>query len=230
MKLGLLIPAAGQGKRMKARKNKQFLMLRDKPLLAHTIGIFFKNPIIEIDQIIVVVRKEERAYCQKEIIDKYFDNTIKLVTGGETRRQSVFNGLKSFSPSIDYVIIHDGARPLLPREVIGKLINSVKRYQAVTLGVKMKDTIKKIDKEGQVISTLNRNELVSIQTPQAFKYELIMKAHKEVSDTERVTDDASLVELYGHQVIVVEGSYENIKVTTHSDLVISEAILKNRGR
>ncbi len=227
MRIGVVIPAAGQGKRMKTAVNKQYLTLIGRPVLVHTIELFSANP--EIDQIIVVVREDERKYCQNEIINKYFKIPIKLVAGGETRRQSVFNGLKAFSPAIDYVIIHDGARPLLPGNLLDSFIGSLGRYKALTMGVNVKDTIKRINNNKLVVETLDRNSLISIQTPQGFNYNLIMEAHRRVSEDKKVTDDSSLVELIGYQVKVFKGSYENIKITTPFDLALAELILKNRG-
>jgi len=226
MSFGVVIPAAGQGKRMNTRINKQYLILNDRPVLAHTIDLFFHHP--GIAQLVVVVREDEMDYCRQKIIDKYFNSSVKLVAGGKTRRQSVFAGLKAFSPAIDYVIIHDGSRPLLPRNLIDETIEAVVEHRAITMGVNLKDTIKKTDDQGFVLETPLRSELVSIQTPQAFAYKIIMQAHREVPENIMVTDDASLVEHLGLPVKVIRGSYENIKITTPMDLVIAETILKKR--
>jgi 2-C-methyl-D-erythritol 4-phosphate cytidylyltransferase len=228
MSTGVIIPAAGQGKRMQNSINKQYLPLYDRPVLAHTIDLFNNYP--DITQIVVVVAEEEIDYCQSNIIDKYFDRSIKLVAGGKTRRHSVFEGLKAFSPATDYIIVHDGSRPLLPEYLIGMVIKAVKECHAVTLGVELKDTIKRKDSRGYITETLARDEFVSIQTPQAFDYQIIMRAHQEIELEVTITDDASLVEAIGVSVKVINGSYENIKITTPMDLIIAETILKKRGR
>jgi len=228
MSTGVIIPAAGQGKRMRNSINKQYLTLYDRPVLAHTIDLFNNYP--GITQIVVVVAEEEIDYCQAKIIDKYFDKSIKLVAGGKTRRHSVFEGLKAFSPATDYILVHDGSRPLLPEHLIGRVIKAVKEYHALAVGVELKDTIKKRNSEGYITETLTRDEFVSIQTPQAFDYQIIMKAHQEIASEVPVTDDASLVEAIGISVKVISGSYENIKITTPMDLLVAETILKKRGR
>jgi 2-C-methyl-D-erythritol 4-phosphate cytidylyltransferase len=226
MKIGAVIPAAGQGKRMKTRINKQYLQLAGRPLLAHTIDIFTNDAII--DQIVVVVGKDEIEYCRQEIIQKYNLGNVKLVAGGETRQQSVYAGLMAFSPAISYVIIHDGARPLLPSGVLKGIVNKLEEYKAITAGVKVKDTIKIKDKQNYVTETLARDRLMAIQTPQAFEFDLISKAHEAASGDLVATDDASLVEALGHEVKVIEGSYQNIKITTPVDMKYANAILRSK--
>ena len=224
MKIGAVIPAAGQGKRMKAQMNKQYLQLNDRPLLAHTLNIF-KNEK-KIDEVVVVVREDEIEYCQKEIIQKHNFSNVKIVAGGETRQQSVYAGLMGFSPAINYVIIHDGARPLLPGEVLERIINNLKSYDAITAGVKVKDTIKVKNDQNYVLETPDRDKLIAVQTPQAFDYDLICRAHRNIPQELTATDDASLVEALGHEVKIIEGSYRNIKVTTPEDLIYAEAMLQ----
>ncbi len=227
MPFGVVIPAAGQGKRMISKLNKQYLTLLGLPVLAHTIALFSDYPGIE--ELVVVVREEELDFCRENVLKKYFNRPIKLIAGGRTRRESVYAGLKAFSPAIDYVIIHDGARPLLPTTIISEVIREVKEHIAVTTGIRLKDTIKRLTDNNYVAETPPRNELVAIQTPQAFLYKTILKAHQETESDLMVTDDASLVEELGVQVKVIKGSEENIKVTTPLDMVVAENILKNRG-
>lgn len=226
MRVGVVIPAAGLGKRMGSDVNKQYLLLLDRPVLAHTIQLFYQYP--SITQIIVVVRENELSFCRTELINKYFNCSIQLIAGGKTRRESVYAGLKAFSAAIDYVIIHDGARPLLTKQVLNQVIESLPDYRALTVGVELKDTIKRIDQGTLVVETPNRSEFVSIQTPQAFAYDLLMRAHQEAPAQIPVTDDASLVERLGYPVKVVKGSDENIKITTRFDLQVAEMILMNR--
>lgn len=228
MSIGVVIPAAGQGKRMRSKKNKQYLDLLERPVLAHTISLFTESSLFV--KIVVVVREDELDFCRENIIKKYFEREIILVAGGKTRRQSVFAGLQVFSPAIDYVIIHDGARPLLTKGLLKKVVEGVQKYQAVTVATRLKDTVKKINDKEEVIATPDREKLAAIQTPQAFNLNILKKAHKTVSLDKKITDDASLVEHIGYKVKVLNGSYENIKITTPIDLAIAKIILKKRKR
>lgn len=227
MNIGVIIPAAGQGKRMKKDINKQYLQLGDRPLLAHTLEVFANNN--KIDQIVVVVKKEEMDYCQKKIINKYGFENLKLVAGGETRQQSVYAGLMAFSPAINYVIIHDGARPLISKELLNKVIEKLSKYKALTTAIPVKDTIKIVDKESFVQETPDRDSLRAIQTPQAFEYDLIYEAHENFDGKAKATDDASLVERMGHKVKVIRGENSNIKITTPIDLVYAQNILRKNN-
>jgi len=228
MSIGVVIPAAGQGKRMKSDIKKQFIKLLGRPVLAHTLSVFINNT--KINQIIVVVHEDEIDYCKNNIINKFSDSKIKIVAGGKTRRESVFNGLKALSPVIDYVIIHDGARPLLTQDLLNKVIKSLTSHTAIIVGTSLKDTVKRVDKEQIVQDTPERSSLMAIQTPQAFLYDIIMEAHQNVPEEHSVTDDASLLEYIGKEIKIIEGSYENIKITTPLDLIIAENILKQRKR
>ncbi|MEJ6949608.1 2-C-methyl-D-erythritol 4-phosphate cytidylyltransferase [Natronospora cellulosivora (SeqCode)] len=229
MGFGVIIPAAGQGKRMKSSVKKQYLELLGLPVLVHTLSLFVNHP--EIIQIIIVVQKDEIDYCTLNIVDKYFNKKdIQVVAGGKTRRESVFAGLKVFSPALDYVIIHDGARPLITNKLLNKVVSSVKKEKAVTLGSKLKDTIKKVNEKKVVLETPDRKEFMAIQTPQAFLYKTILEAHQRVPQDAVVTDDASLLEYMGYDVKIIEGSYENIKITTPIDMVVAESIISGRKR
>jgi len=225
MAFGALIPAAGQGKRMRSSIKKPYLILDDRPVLAHAIELFSGHD--NIKEIVVVVNKNEMEYCQDRIINKYFDIPIMLIAGGKTRRESVYAGLKVFSPAIDYVIIHDGVRPLLPAKLVDRIMKAVKKYQAVITGIEVTDTIKEVAEDGFVIDTPARDKLWAIQTPQAFLYEIIMKAHREVPDRLKVTDDASLLEEIGVAVKVIKGSKKNIKITRPLDMVLAERLLQD---
>ncbi len=228
MSIGVVIPAAGQGKRMKSNFKKQFIQLLGRPVLTHTLSVFINNT--KIDQIIVVVNVDDIEYCKNNIINKFSDSRIKIVAGGKIRRESVFAGLKAFSPVIDYVIIHDGARPLLTQDLLNKVIKSLTIHTAIAVGTGLKDTVKRIDKHKIVRDTPERSSLMAIQTPQAFLYDIIMEAHRNVPEEQPVTDDASLLEYIDKKVKIVEGSYENIKITTPLDLIIAENILRQRKR
>lgn len=221
-----IVVAGGKGTRMGKEINKLFLKLKDKPILAHTLEKFEKNKLI--DTIILVAAREEVEYCKKEIIEKYsLKKVMKIVSGGNDRRESVLNGLKAVEHA-DIVLIHDGARPFVDYKIIADGIRYAKLYGASACGVEPKDTIKLIDKSGFSKETLNRSDLFCVQTPQCFKMELILAAHEYVKDKDLViTDDTSVVEKYGEKVFLYKGNYNNIKITTPEDLIIGENILQN---
>ncbi|HAK41573.1 MAG TPA: 2-C-methyl-D-erythritol 4-phosphate cytidylyltransferase [Clostridium sp.] len=220
-----IILAAGQGKRMGANINKQFLTLLGKPVLYHTIKAFSDNE--NIDNIIVICAESDMEYCKKNIVEKYDLKKVKaLVKGGKERQDSVYNGLKAIE-SCDIVLIHDGARLFVTEEIINNGIKNAKKYGACTCGVKSKDTIKIKDKEGFAKETLNREDTFIVQTPQCFKYDIIINCHEELKKTKfEVTDDAMIVEKFNKKVYLYEGSYLNIKLTTPEDMIIGENILK----
>ena len=221
----VVIVSAGKGSRMKADINKQFLKLNQKEVIAHTIDKFYNNE--NIDEIVVVVREDESDFFKEHIIDKYKYENIKIAFGGKERQDSVFNGLKSVDKSCEIVLIHDGARPFVTDEIINNSIESAKENKCVIVGVAVKDTIKVINENNEVLDTPDRSTLWSIQTPQVFTYESIMKSHKKAKEENYYgTDDSMLMEHFGYKVTVVEGSYNNIKITTPEDLKIGEEILK----
>lgn len=220
-----IILAAGKGNRMGAEINKQFLKLRERPILYYTLKAFEENK--NIDEIILVAAKEEIDYCKENIVKKYNFNKIKkVVEGGKERQYSVLNGLNTLN-DCNIVIIHDGARPFLTEKIINEGIAYAKEYGACACGVTPKDTIKVMDKENFSIDTPNRQELFCVQTPQCFKYDLILDSHIKINNEKlKVTDDTMVVEKYGHKVYLYKGEYTNIKITTPEDMVIGEKILE----
>lgn len=221
----VVIVSAGRGSRMKADINKQFLKIGDKEVIAHTIDKFYNNK--NIGEIIIVVREDEKEFFQVNIIDKYGYENIKIVFGGKERQDSVYNGLKEVGQNCEIVLIHDGARPFVTNEIIEKSIECAKEYKCAIVGVPVKDTIKIVDENNEVCDTPNRSTLWSIQTPQVFDYSLIITAHEKAKyDKYYGTDDSMLMEYLGYSVKVVEGSYNNIKITTPEDLKIAEEILR----
>lgn len=221
----VVIVSAGRGSRMKADINKQFLKLKGKEVIAHTIDKFYNNK--NIDEIVVVVKEDEADFFRRNIIDKYGYKNIKIAFGGKERQDSVFNGLKAVNERCDIVLIHDGARPFVTDEIIKNSIECAKKNKCVIVGVPVKDTIKIINKDNEVCDTPNRSTLWSIQTPQVFEYSSIIKAHQRAKEENYYgTDDSMLMEYFGYNVKVVEGSYNNIKITTPEDLKIGEEILK----
>lgn len=225
--LGVVIPAAGQGKRMGASGNKLFLMLADRPILAHTLKLFEDS--LKVKEIIVVGSAEDLPKI-KELVSKYQFSKVSHVTlGGKERQESVYAGVRALSPAIQRVAVHDGARPLLTLDQLNRFFTESEKYRAAIMAVPVKDTIKRVNKAGQVLETPPRESLRAVQTPQVFERELLERAHRRGLDEGFLgTDDASLVEWLGEPVQVLDGSLENIKMTTPEDLWLAESILKKR--
>ncbi len=227
MKVTAILVAAGKGKRM-GRKEKMFISLRGKPLIAHALEALNKLSII--DEIILVVNRANRERVDREIVRRYrLKKVSRIVIGGATRTESVYKGLREVSEETDFVLVHDGARPFIEKETVTAALKQARRFGAAVVGVAVKATIKKI-KQGLIVdSTLAREKLWEIQTPQVFKRQLICEAYREgQSGGIRATDDSSLVERIGHRVKIVTGSYDNIKITTPQDLAVAEVILRKR--
>ncbi|WMJ80316.1 2-C-methyl-D-erythritol 4-phosphate cytidylyltransferase [Clostridium sp. MB40-C1] len=220
----VVILAAGKGSRMKAQINKQFLKLKEKPILYYTLKSFCQNKYI--DNIVLVVAKGEKNYCRENVINKYNISKIKaVVEGGNTRQESVLNGLRAAN-GCDIVLIHDGARPFVENNIIENGIKYAEAYGASACGVNSKDTIKLRDSSGFSTGTLDRNVLFCVQTPQCFKYDVILKCHERaVLEDIEATDDTMIAEKFNHKVYLYNGSYNNIKITTPEDLIIGEKIL-----
>lgn len=223
---GVVIVAAGTGSRMKKDINKQFIKLKNKEIVAHTIEKFYNSE--NIDDIVVVIREDEEEYFNKNIKEKYGFTNIKVAHGGNERQDSVFNGIKMLKKECEVVLIHDGARPFVTDDIIKRSINKANEHNAIVVGVKVKDTIKVVSDNGNIIDTPNRSYLWAVQTPQVFKYDIITKAYEDAYNNNYYgTDDAMLVERIGYNVKIIEGSYNNIKITTQEDLEFGEQILKN---
>jgi len=221
----VIIPAAGQGRRMNAPINKQYLAIHGKPILAYTLDVFEQCALIK--EIILVINKDEFKICRQQVLRPYHYTKVKLVEGGSTRQQSVYEGLKAVNPKADIVMTHDGARPIIQESVIIQSIYETMEHQATVVGVPAKNTIKVINADGFVEYTPNRDYLVEIQTPQTFEIQLLRRAHENaIEESVEGTDDAFLVERLGYQVKIVTGHYTNIKITTPEDLIIAEAIIK----
>jgi len=221
---GVVIVAAGSGKRMGGQRNKLWLPLAGEPILAHTVRLFVSHQ--EIGQIVLVVSETDRdevlAWLEKENIQ------LTVVLGGAERQDSVRNGLEALR-DCTHVLVHDAARPFVTPEQISQIISQVRRDQATILAVPVKDTIKVVGETGVVESTPARESLWAVQTPQAFRMSLLKEAHLAAWSAGRIgTDDAMLVEWLGHPVTVMQGSYENIKITTPDDLLLGEEILRKR--
>lgn len=222
-----IITAAGKGTRMNSDINKQYIDIAGLPVLARTIAAFENCEAIA--DIIVVVNEEDIQYCRRNIIEQYNFTKVKaLISGGSERQNSVYKGLCAVNKSSKIVLIHDGARPFVSKKNIIDCILAAKEFDACGIGVRLKDTIKICDQNGFVKTTPDRSSLWSIQTPQAFTYDIIMNAHKMAIQSGYIgTDDLVLVERQGVQVKIIEGSYQNIKITTPEDLIIGESIVKS---
>ena len=228
MKCTAIILAAGQGKRMKTKVQKQFLMLQGKPLLYYSLACFQKSD--EIQEIVVVTGKESIDYCRSEIIEKYgFTKVKSIAEGGKERYDSVYAGLEACSADTDYVFIHDGARPFVTEDIIKRTKEVAVTYQACIAGMPSKDTVKIIDENNMVSATPERSRVWSVQTPQVFLYSLIKEAHDTARSVsmQGITDDTMVVEQYKNTPVhIVEGAYENIKITTPEDILVAEKILE----
>ena len=222
---GVVIVAAGTGSRMNMGINKQFIKLEGKEIIAYTIEKFYNNSNIE--DIVVVVKEDESEFFKKEILDKYNFKKVKIAYGGKERQDSVYNGLKLLDEKCDVVLIHDGARPFVSDKIIDKSIEEAKEHKAIVVGVPVKDTIKVIDNDKNIVDTPNRSVLWAVQTPQTFDYNILIDAYKDAFKNKFYgTDDAMLVERIGYKVKMLEGSYNNIKITTQEDLNIGSQILR----
>lgn len=223
MKVTAIVLLAGNSTRFDSTTPKQFFEINGKPLAFYSIGIFEES--INVDEIVLVTKKE---YINdvKDLVNKYnFKKVINIVEGGNTRQKSVSNGLKAVSENTDIVAIHDGARPIISQELIGKCIESAKNYGASTVAIPCVDTTVVSKDKILIDNMLDRKTLWSVQTPQCFNLSLIKKAHKEAK-IDDASDDASLVKNIGHDVSLVLGSKTNIKVTTQDDLPIVEALIE----
>jgi 2-C-methyl-D-erythritol 4-phosphate cytidylyltransferase len=226
MNVSAVIVAAGKGIRMGHTVNKVYLPIAGKPVLYYSLKTF--DEIDWIKEIVAVVSKEEMEYCQENVVKKYFfKKPIKLVEGGSERQYSVYNGIINTEGDCEIIAIHDGARPLIEKEIVIKALKEAYLHKAVALGVPVKDTIKVVDGKNFILNTPDRKYLWAIQTPQVFERNLIIKAHQRaLEDGFLGTDDTVLVERLGYKVKVVEGDYRNIKITTPEDLIVAEAFLK----
>ncbi|SCP99017.1 2-C-methyl-D-erythritol 4-phosphate cytidylyltransferase [Anaerobium acetethylicum] len=221
-KVVAIVLAAGQGTRMNSPIQKQFLLVKGKPLVYYSLLEFQES---DVDEIILVVSPGCIESCRQDIVETYnFDKVVKIIEGGQERYNSVYNGIKAIG-SCAYLLIHDGARPFVDQEIIKRTIESVKEYRACVVGMPVKDTIKIADGKEFIKETPDRSLLWQIQTPQAFEYSLVKDAYEKVLDLAdiNVTDDAMVVEAATDiKVKLIRGSYENIKITTPEDLKIAE--------
>lgn len=227
MKNCVIIVAAGSGKRMRSAIAKQYIELKGRTILSYTIETF--NNSENIDDIVLVTSSDAIDYVKKEIIEKYgFDKVRTVVEGGAERQDSVYRGLKAVDSDTDVVLIHDGVRPFVADKYIAELESVAMEFGGCVLGAPVKDTIKVCDSEGYITDTPKRETFWLAQTPQCFKYDIIMKAYEKAEkEGYRGTDDSMLAERLGIRIKMVKGDYDNIKITTPEDLYMGEVILEN---
>jgi len=232
VKTAAIITAAGAGIRMGSDQAKQFMDLDGRPLLAVTVERF--DLCSDVGGIVLVVPPGQLEYCREKIVKSYgFAKVIHVVAGGKRRQDSVRLGLEATEGHYPYVLIHDGVRPLVSPGLISRIVREMDRYRAVIPALAARETIKEADGAGLVVKTHDRRALWLVQTPQAFRYEDILEAHRRAlrENWEEMTDDALLVERTGIPVKIIEGSEENIKITTPRDLELARFLLtKGRGR
>ena len=227
VKYNVIVLAAGQGKRMNAGKNKQFIELLNEPLIIHTLKNFIQDSWCQ--NIYLVINPNEQEQMEDLIVSYQWQDQITFVHGGRERQESGYQGLLAISEEQQdmIVMIHDGARPFVEKSHLHELAQAANKKKAALLAVPVTDTIKR--KNGDKIETLDRSTLWAAQTPQAFNYPLIKKAHEQAIASEYLgTDDVSLVEALGEPVDIVHGTYQNVKLTTQEDIVRAEMILERQ--
>lgn len=229
MFVSVIIAAAGNSTRYGTGKSKQFLILDNTPVLIKSIQAF--EEIDDVKEIIVTARKQDFDIIE-DFIAQYGVRKVKhIVEGGATRQDSIYAAVEKVDEKADLIAVHDGARPLIKRKVIESVIQKADEVNAAACAVPVKDTIKIIDSSGKIVTTPERDALRAVQTPQVFRLSLYKEAiEKAVSDGKQYTDDCQLVESMGYPVYLVDGDYENIKITTPDDLLVAEKFLSERRK
>ncbi len=222
-KVGAIVVAAGTGKRM-GGVEKIFANLAGKPLLAHTVDVFQRCPAI--DQLVIVLSKQRLDEGWRLVKEHRWSKVSEVCPGGARRQDSVKEGLGRLS-GCQWVVIHDGARPCLSQGLIEEGLSEARQSGAAIPALPVTDTIKVVSSDHFVTKTPLRQRLWSVQTPQVFRFDIINEAYRKAQG--EATDDATLVENLGYKVKVYPGSYTNIKVTTPEDLILAEAIFRERG-
>lgn len=230
MKAGAVVAGAGKGERVGLPEGKQFHRLAGIPVLARSL--LNLEAVEEVEEIVLVVNPEEIDRARKEIISAYGLHKVSgVVAGGEYRQESVFNALRSLSRPVDFVVVHDGARPLATPALFRRVLKALRdaECEGVITAVPVVDTIKEVE-GGWVVRTPERRRLWAVQTPQCFRAYALVDAHERAfREGVWATDDAALLERYRYRVRVVEGEITNIKITYPSDLVLAEALLERGG-
>lgn len=227
--IAVIVVAAGRSRRMQGGPNKVFLKLVDAPVLSYCLGTFEACDLIS--RVVLVASERDKRGAEEFLAEHHFSKTGNhVVLGGEERHDSVWNGLVALQDSPpDIVLVHDGARPFVSEDMIRDSVQALENADGAIVAVPATDTVKVVGEGHRIESTLDRSRLWCAQTPQTFHYATLHAAHAELRGRKAApTDDGALVEDAGGRVVVVPGSYENIKVTTPLDLALAEAIIRRR--
>ncbi|MDX1412094.1 MAG: 2-C-methyl-D-erythritol 4-phosphate cytidylyltransferase [Nitrospirales bacterium] len=228
-RVAAVIPAAGLGTRMGGNFPKQYLKIGGVPLLVYSLRIL--DAIEAITEIILAVPETDLGYCREEIVQGFgIQKVSQVVAGGRRRQDSVRNALSVVTPSPEFVLVHDAARPFVTVPMVNQVLETAYQVGGAVVAIPMPDTVKRVDATGRIQETLSRDPLWLIQTPQVFQYPWLVEAH-QLAETKslEVTDDAALIEQLGYPVSVVQGSSTNIKMTRPEDLQLGEAILTSQN-
>lgn len=226
-----IVLSAGSGSRMKSDIPKQYLMLGDYPVIYYSLKAFEESAV---DNVILVAGAQDISFCENEIVKKFgLKKVQKVVAGAAERYLSVYEGIKAAADA-DYILIHDGARPLLSVDLIGRCMKNVEKEKACVPAVLVKDTIKISDSGGYITDTPDRSSMWAAQTPQSFAYPLLLSAYEKLFVAQKakkaditITDDAMLVEQFTERKVkLIEGSYKNLKITTPEDMQLAKLFLK----
>lgn len=225
--VGVVIPAAGRGERLKSRVSKPFVVVSGRPLISHTLSAFQR--VSAVSAIVLVARPQDHARIRQLIRRHHLTKVCAVVAGGPSRAASVSKGVAAMPPGVRWIVVHDAARPCVTPALIAESIRQAKRYGAVVCGLRASVTVKAVDDQDQVRLTLDRESLWLIQTPQAFRRDWFADALSRVNGTlDQFPDDAAILEWAGYPVRMIVGEPLNIKVTTPDDLLLAEPILRSR--
>lgn len=220
-----IIVAAGQSRRMGGDTSKQFILIDGVPVIARTLKAF---EIAErIREVVIAARQEDIPQMYALIQDYEITKVKQIITGGETRQESVFRAIAQVDENADFLAIHDGARPLIRPQEIDLAVSAAVEHGAAALGVPVKDTVKQVDADGKIVDTPERSTLWAVQTPQVFSRALYLRAAEQAGEAAaQLTDDCQLIERTGAPVYLVRGAYANLKITTPEDVFTAEGILR----
>jgi len=224
-----LIPAAGRGSRMGGPVAKPFLRLGAREILAYTLDVFETCTVI--DEVWVIVAPQHRTLCQHTVVEQYgFHKVRGVIAGGATRQESVWQGLQRLGDDVNVVVVHDGVRPFVTRDLVQATVQQATLHGAAIAAIPLKDTLKRVSETGEVEATVSRQGLWRIQTPQAFRRQLLHEAFRHAwAQGITATDESGLVEDYGQQVRIVPGAESNVKITTPDDLLVGASLIHHRG-
>lgn len=225
-----LVPAAGRGARMGGDRPKQYLSIGGVPLLVHALRILQAAPCVH--HIILAVPAADHDYCAKDIVEPYhLTKVTRIVAGGAQRQDSVRAALEAVDGDAEVVLVHDAVRPFLTVDMVTGVCAAAARHGGAITAIPVRDTLKEVGAQDEIQRTVDRSHLWQAQTPQAFRRDILQRAHEQAAVDRYIgTDEADLVQRIGERVVVVEGSGENIKVTRPEDLIIGEAIWAARSK